>query len=356
MKKSIAFLLVLCLLLLSVPVMAEENEPAEEAAAVEQEPEEVLTVSAEPEAPEENLELNFPAEGAIGGSCGTNVKWSYENGLLTLSGSGAMRDYSSISSVPWWLFRSLILRVQVEAGVTHIGSRAFSGCSNLSRVEFAGNAPTFGTDCFANDKITVSHSCQTFGWESLSTGPLSAALVWNTVHAAAPVTTVNKAPTAQEYGSLTYACPACVEPKQITIPKLDSVNYHYSVIKSADCTSEGLGCYSWNITAYGTLQFEETIPAKGHSFKDDVCTECGYTPDIEEGLLYGDLNGDHIVDALDRVALTRYLAKWSNYNVNTLNLRAADVNCDGLVDALDRIILSRYVANWGSVPKLPHIG
>lgn len=355
MKKCLAFLLALSMLVLSVPVMAEENEipPEDEIAAVETE--EAPAAEEEPEAAEGELELDFPAEYAITGSCGTNVQWSYESNVLTISGTGAMRDYSSIVSVPWWLFRALIQEVVVESGVNHIGSRAFSGCTNLKEVVFAGNAPTFGTDCFANDKITITHSCQATGWESLSTSNFSATLIWNKVHPSEPITTIHQAPTAEEYGSLSSACPSCAEPKQITIPKLDDVNYSKKVTQEAECTAAGTMVYTWNVTAYGTLRFETAIPAPGHKFVNDKCTVCGYAPDIQEGLLYGDLNGDHAVNALDRIALTRYLAKWDGYDVNTINLKAADVNCDGQVNALDRILLSRYLAKWGSVPKLPHI-
>ena len=64
----------------------------------------------------------------------------------------------------------------------------------------------------------------------------------------------------------------------------------------------------------------------------------------------GDINGDGKVNAQDRVILSRYLAKWSEYSnaivAGERTWDAADVNGDGKVNAQDRVILSRYLAKW----------
>jgi len=67
----------------------------------------------------------------------------------------------------------------------------------------------------------------------------------------------------------------------------------------------------------------------------------------------GDVNGDGVVNKLDRVILTRYLANWNDYQ--EIDLLAADVNEDGEVNNLDRVILTRYLAAWEEYPELPHI-
>ena len=68
--------------------------------------------------------------------------------------------------------------------------------------------------------------------------------------------------------------------------------------------------------------------------------------------LCGDVNDDGKVNNLDRVYLTRYLAKWNDYQ--NINLSAADVNLDGRVNNLDKVILTRYLAKWGEYPSLPY--
>ena len=62
------------------------------------------------------------------GSCGANgdnVTWTLdENGLLTISGTGAMQNYTSSAQTPWaeYPFSSVV----IEQGVTTIGDNAFS--------------------------------------------------------------------------------------------------------------------------------------------------------------------------------------------------------------------------------------
>ena len=77
------------------------------------------------------------------------------------------------------------------------------------------------------------------------------------------------------------------------------------------------------------------------------------TYDISD-VLVGDVNNDGRVNMLDGIDLSRYLAKWSEYTSDKINLAAADVNDDGRVNMLDGIDLSRYLAKWSDYPELPH--
>ena len=70
-------------------------------------------------------------------------------------------------------------------------------------------------------------------------------------------------------------------------------------------------------------------------------------------VIFGDANSDGSVNNLDRLVLTRYLANWSGYTEETVNLAACDLNNDGSVNNLDRLILTRYLANWSGYEELP---
>ena len=60
------------------------------------------------------------------GTCGKNVTWTLDDaGTLSISGSGAMDDYTSASLTPW--YGEDIWAVGVAEGVTHVGRYAFSG-------------------------------------------------------------------------------------------------------------------------------------------------------------------------------------------------------------------------------------
>ena len=58
----------------------------------------------------------------------------------------------------------------------------------------------------------------------------------------------------------------------------------------------------------------------------------------------GDVNDDGVINAKDRMLLTRYLAKWSGYE--NIDIASADVNNDGAINAKDRMILTRHLAKW----------
>ena len=68
------------------------------------------------------------------GECGDNAYWSYnaDNKVLTISGSGAIYDYTSNDKIPWYSIRSEIAELDISNGITHIGNRSFYGLDNES--------------------------------------------------------------------------------------------------------------------------------------------------------------------------------------------------------------------------------
>ena len=90
------------------------------------------------------------------GSCGGNLRWSLmEDGVLKITGSGEMPDYSSDSDAPWHRYGSRIKEVRVGANVTKIGENAFRS-TGVQKVVFCAketgstDAPlVLGNYCFA---------------------------------------------------------------------------------------------------------------------------------------------------------------------------------------------------------------
>lgn len=72
---------------------------------------------------------------------------------------------------------------------------------------------------------------------------------------------------------------------------------------------------------------------------------------VEEDIVYGDVNGDGVVNAKDRTLLTRFVGGWDGV---TIDEAAADVNKDGSVNAKDRTILTRHVGGWVGYEALPY--
>ena len=67
--------------------------------------------------------------------------WSFENGWLTLSGSGPMPDYSAENPVPWADVKNQIVSVSIGSELTTIGAHAFEGCENLNSVAIPRASP-----------------------------------------------------------------------------------------------------------------------------------------------------------------------------------------------------------------------
>ena len=114
--------------------------------------------------------FDFKAEAATySGTCGTNLTWSLdtETGVLNITGTGAMTNYSSYSSVPWYSYRSKIKTVNIASGVTTIGDYAFYSCNSLTSVTIGNSVTTIGNSAFYNcgnlTSVTIPDSVTTIG-------------------------------------------------------------------------------------------------------------------------------------------------------------------------------------------------
>lgn len=84
------------------------------------------------------------------GSCGKSLTWKYLDGVLTISGTGAMTDYSFTVAPPWEKYRDNITEVVIEYGVTSIGAWAFRYYNNISSVTIPKSIESIGTWAFGD--------------------------------------------------------------------------------------------------------------------------------------------------------------------------------------------------------------
>ena len=84
------------------------------------------------------------------GTCGENLTWKLEDGVLTISGTGAMTDYSPIQGpqLPWAAAK--IKSVVIESGVTSIGDFAFAGQVGLTSITIPDSVTSIGDYAFYN--------------------------------------------------------------------------------------------------------------------------------------------------------------------------------------------------------------
>ena len=77
-----------------------------------------------------------PTSGTCGATNADNVTWTLDSdGTLTISGTGAMKEYENHSQRPWVARKNEIKKVVIAEEVTTIGKHAFADCSQLSTVE-----------------------------------------------------------------------------------------------------------------------------------------------------------------------------------------------------------------------------
>ena len=107
------------------------------------------------------------------GSCGENVTWTLTaDGTLTISGTGAMTDYTYDSRSPWYSCRTHIKRVVMQQGVTSIGDHAFWDCSGLTSVTIPDGVTSIGdsafSGCTALTSVTIPGSVTSIGGGAFS--------------------------------------------------------------------------------------------------------------------------------------------------------------------------------------------
>lgn len=106
------------------------------------------------------------AEIVASGICGDNLTWTLDSdGLLTISGTGAMEDYGR--EYPWYSERESITSVTIESGVTGIEDYAFNKCSSMISIEIPDTVTSIGdyafNECSSLTSINISDSVTNVG-------------------------------------------------------------------------------------------------------------------------------------------------------------------------------------------------
>ena len=121
---------------------------------------------------------------------GSDVTWQLTENMddpstytLTISGSGAMKDYLFGSYQPWFSFQKQITSVVISPGVTSIGESAFTSFYKLTHVDIADSVISIGasafflcsslTDITIPQSVTYIEHAAFYGCASLSSITLS---------------------------------------------------------------------------------------------------------------------------------------------------------------------------------------
>lgn len=80
--------------------------------------------------------------------CGENINWSYKNGVLSLTGTGRMEDYTKSSPAPWGKHADEIVEVNISNGIKNIGSWSFAKCEKLKKLSIPKSVTDIGQRAF----------------------------------------------------------------------------------------------------------------------------------------------------------------------------------------------------------------
>jgi len=261
------------------------------------------------------------------GTCGENLTWKLEDGVLTISGTGAMTDYSPIQGpqLPWAAAK--IKSVVVESGVTSIGDFAFAGqigltsitipdsvtsigdyafhycmsltsvkipdgvtricqkvfqdCSSLTSVEIPDSVASIGSNAFYNCtalKNVYYSSCSEAKWNSISIQSGNDDLKNAAMHYSDhrwDEGVITKPATRTEEGEKTFTCTVCQTTRTETIPALTpepgSVDLN-DIAKDFDGSSIGMDADGKTIAPDGEGNYPTLTVPEGNTVLLSVST------------------------------------------------------------------------------------
>ena len=102
-----------------------------------------------------------------------NLTWTLDaDGTLTISGTGAMKDYDNGDNRSPVYNNSDVKKIVIEDGVTSVGDYAFRSCNNLTSITIPDSVTSIGNSAFYNcsslTSITIPDSVTSIGTATFS--------------------------------------------------------------------------------------------------------------------------------------------------------------------------------------------
>ena len=207
-----------------------------------------------------------------------NLTWKLDaDGTLTISGTGAMKNYNNTDNLSPVYKNSSVKKVVIEDGVTNIGERAFYDCSSLTSITIPDSVTSIGTSafngCISLPSITLPDSVTSIGnfafeWCSgLSSITLSNNItsIGDFAFHGCPLTSITIPDSVTSIGEMAFH--SCSNLKSITIP--DSVTSIESAV-FYNCTSLTSITIPDSVTSIGEYTFSECSSLTGITIPDSV--------------------------------------------------------------------------------------
>ena len=195
------------------------------------------------------IEYTIPASGDD-----DNIHWDIDaDGVLTISGSGQMKNYTSDELPPWQNYSQYITSLVVEDGITFVGNYACNNYANLKSVQIPASVTQIGMSfqyCSALTSVDLPKSITFIGaWAFNHCDNLSEVIIRSTE------ITINEA-AFNGSNQVSIKCDPTSQAKDFA----KKYNYSWQCIEHTFGTDE--------------IETEPTCVDPGTGYH--VCTECGY--------------------------------------------------------------------------------
>ena len=194
------------------------------------------------------------------GTCGENLTWLFDpsNGSLTISGTGALDDYSA-GNAPWDTHRDTIRLIQIAAGVTAIAPDTFGDVTHEREIYYGGTAEEWNAlavNVSANDRVHYSCTEPEGHWQ---------------------FATVEM--TCEEDGYTAYRCDCGHEYGRTIVQPAGGHTIVTDAAVAPTCMQTGLMEGTHCAVCEKVIVAQEVLPATGHAYekRNDqlVCNTCG---------------------------------------------------------------------------------
>ena len=265
------------------------------------------------------------ADVATSGTWGENLTFDFDEttGILTIDGTGEMRDFNFYDYVVWKNFRENIKTVIINDGVTSIGNYAFLKCSNLESISIPESVIEIGISAFENcsalESITIPETVTTIGNDAFKDcSALQSIMIPENV-------------TELGYG----AFDECSNLESITIL---NPTCHFVERELPDCDCGPVS------------PVEDTIPSTTIIYGYENSTAQAYAEENGNEFISldkaieikkGDVNGDNEIDIKDVVFINK--AVLGKETLTEQQMIPADVDNDGYIKATDALLIMKYV-------------